>query len=350
MRVGSFDDSRNHVAFASVGMNPGRLPVGWRLSGGWERDEAGQLDQRFESLNGRFDVTLPVSPTVALVAGVGYEDIKVSSRAPLRDVNGAPVVDGNGRLVSDYGQPRQIAFDTSGLIYDAGVLWRPSRRMSLEARVGRRYDDWSYTGSWSLQATNNTAYQVAVYDSMSTVGRQLSAGLAALPTDFQVFRNPIDGGIGDCAFGAGGGTCLTPTLGNLSGFAFRNRGIALSMSSRMRPWTFGVGAGYDRRTYVANGTSFAGLDGAADETYYVYLSASRPISDRTSFGASAYSQWFSSGLGGPDTVSAGASAALAHVFVPRLTGNAAVSFNTIGQDGFNTRYFASALLGLRYGF
>ena len=177
-----------------------------------------------------------------------------------------------------------------------------------------------------------------------------AAGLAALPTDFQVFRNPIDGGIGDCAFGGQGGTCLTPTLGNLSGFAFRNRGIALSMSSRMRPWNFGVGAGYDRRTYVANSVSFAGLNGSADETYWVYVSASRPISDRTSFGASAYSQWFTSGLGGPDTVSAGASAALAHVFVPRLTGNAAVSFNTIGQDGFNTRYFASALLGLRYGF
>jgi hypothetical protein len=350
--VGSFDDSTNHSAIASIGARPGSLPFGWRVSGGWDREDAGQLDQRYEGLFARLDLTVPVSPTLALVGGVGYEDIEVSYRPPLLTPGGQPVVDGNGRLVTDDSAVRQIAFDTSGLIYDAGVLWRPSRRMSLEARVGRRYDDWTFTGSWSWQVTQNTAYQLGIYDNLSTVGRQLSAGLAALPTDFTVNRDPISGGLGGCAFGAQGGTCLTPALGNTSGFAFRSRGATLSSSSRMGGWTVGAALGYDRRTYVADGlVGIPGLDGTVDETWYAYLSASRALDERTSLGLSGYANYFDSGIAGfGDTVSAGASAALSRNFFPGLTGNAAVSYNAIDQDGFDSRTFASALLGLRYSF
>lgn len=348
--VGSFDESYNHAAIASLGMRPGLLPFGWRLSGGYERDDAGQLDQRYEGYHGRLDLTYPISPTVALLAGVGYEKIDVSYRQPLLTAGGQPVVDADGRLVSDTTRPRQIAFETDGLIYDAGVLWRPSRRMSLEAHVGRRYGDMTYTGSWSWQVTDDTAYQLGIYDSVNTLGRSLSAGLSSLPTDFDLVRNQTDGSFGGCAFGAAGGTCLTPSLANATGFAFRNRGAVLSMSSRLDRWAIGAALGYDRRTYVASGlVGIAGLDGTVDETFFASLSASRPIDDRTSFASSLYATWFDSGLG-EDAVSAGASAALSRVFLPRLTGNAAVSFNAIRQDGFNSRIFGSALLGMRYSF
>lgn len=348
--IGSFDESTNHAAIASIGMSPGRLPFGWRVSGGWDRDDAGQLDQRYEGKFGRLDVTLPVSPTLALVGGIGYEDIEVSYRPPLTDVSGVPVVDANGRLISDPAQARTIAFETSGLIYDAGVQWRPNRRVALEARVGRRYDDTVYTGSVTWQASRNTAYQLGIYDNLSTLGRSLSAGLAALPTDFEVFRNGIDGSIGSGAFGAAGGVGLTPALNNVTGFAFRNRGAALSMSSRLSAWSVGAALGYDRRTYVANGlTAIPGLDGTVDQTWYAFLSASRALSRDTSFGMSAYATYFNGGLGS-DATSAGASASLSHMFMPRLQGNAAVSFNAIDQDGFNSRAFASALLGMRYSF
>lgn len=348
--IGSFEDSINHAAIASIGMRPGALPIGWRLSGGYERDEAGQLDQRYEGYHGRLDLTFPITPTVALLGGVGYEKIEVSYAQPLLNTAGQPVVDADGRLVSDPTKPRQIAFETDGLIYDAGVLWRPSRRMSLEARVGRRYGDMSYTGSWSWQPTQNTGYQLGLYDSVNTLGRSLSSGLAALPTSFDLVRNQLDGSIGGCAFGSAGGTCLTPSLANASGFAFRNRGAVLSMSSRFSQWTLGAALGYDRRTYVANGlVGIPGLDGTVDETWFATLSASRPIDERTSFGANAYTTYFDSGLG-LDSYSSGGSAALSHNFLPRLTGNAAVSVNTIRQEGFNARIFGSALLGMRYSF
>ena len=348
--IGSFDDSINHAAIASIGMRPGPLPFGWRLSGGYDRDEAGQLDQRYEGYHGRLDLTWPVTPTVALLAGVGYEDIQVSYAQPLLNATGQPVVDADGRLVSDTTKPRQIAFETDGLIYDAGVLWRPSRRMSLEARVGRRYGDTTFTGSWSWQATQDTGYQLGIYDSVSTLGRSLSSGLAALPTSFDLVRDQVDGSIGGCAFGSSGGTCLTPSLANATGFAFRNRGAVLSTSSRLGAWTVGAAMGYDRRTYLARGLAAVGaLDGSVDETWFATVSASRPLSERTSFGANLYSTYFDSGLG-IDSYSSGGSAALSHNFLPRLTGNAAVSFNALRQEGFNARIFGSALLGMRYSF
>ncbi|MCU0729709.1 MAG: hypothetical protein MUF41_06385 [Sphingopyxis sp.] len=349
--IGSFEDSINHAAIASVGMSPGRLPFGWRVSGGYEREEAGQLDQRYEGWHVRSDLTLPVSPTLALVGGVGYEDIEVSYRPPVVNaVTGIPTTDSNGRLIADTAQPRRIAFETDGLIWDAGVLWRPSPRVSVEGRVGRRYGDWSFTGSASWMASQDTGYQLGIYDSLGTVGRSLTAGLAALPTDLEVFRNGIDGSIGSCAFGGAGGTCLTPTLGNATGFAFRNRGAVFSVSTRSRLWTMGAAFGYDRRTYVASGlTAVPGLDGAVDETFFTYLTASRPISDRTTFGMAGYATLLD-GAFGADALSAGASASLGHSFLPRLQGNAAVSINTIDQDGFNSRVFGAAQVGLRYTF
>ena len=64
-----FDDSVSHSASASVGMQPGDLPFGWSVGGGWEREDGGQLDQRFEGKYVRADVTVPVSSSLALVGG-----------------------------------------------------------------------------------------------------------------------------------------------------------------------------------------------------------------------------------------------------------------------------------------
>ena len=93
-----FDDSVSHSASASVGMQPGDLPFGWSVSGAWEREDGGQLDQRFEGKYVRADVTVPVSSNLALVGGVGYEDIEISERDAVRDINGNPVIGDDGRL------------------------------------------------------------------------------------------------------------------------------------------------------------------------------------------------------------------------------------------------------------
>lgn len=347
-----FDSSTNHVAWGSIGQRPGALPFGWQVSGGYEREDASQLDQRFEGKYARADVTVPIGPSVALLGGVGYEDIEIGQREPLLDANGVPVRDANGRFVTDPASPRQLSFDVDGLIYDAGVMWRPSHRTSLTARVGRRYGDTIYTGAFFYRADHATTLQVGVYDGLSSFGRGLSGGLAALPTQFDPTRNPVTGGINPCVFGEDGGGCLTNRLGNATSAQFRSRGVQVALASRFGGWGYGVGIGYDQRRLLVPDTSvIAALDGVKDENYYLFLSAGRRLDEQSDLSLSGYVNHFDNGApGASDVQSAGISAAYSRRFWRGLTGTAAASLSAFDQEGFNSELIGSALVGLRYNF
>ena len=60
---------------------------------------------------------------------------------------------GLGRFVTNEAAPRQIAYETDGLIWDAGVLWRPSRRTATAVAkpVGSG-------GGASFDAASQTSY------------------------------------------------------------------------------------------------------------------------------------------------------------------------------------------------
>ncbi|MBK6413599.1 hypothetical protein [Sphingopyxis sp.] len=347
-----FDSSTNHFAWASVGARPGDLPFGWQVSGGYEREDASQLDQRFEGKYARADVTMPIGPTVALLGGVGYEDIEIGQRNPVIGTNGVPVRDANGRFITDKLTPRQLSFDTDGLIWDAGVMWQPSRRTSATARVGRRYGDTIYTGSFAYRADHATTIQVGVYDGLSSPGRGLSGGLAALPTQFDPTRNPIGGTINPCVFGQDGGGCLNNQLGNATSAQYRSRGVQATIGSRFAGWSYGVGIGYDQRKLLAPLLSpIASLNGIKDENYYLFLSAGRQLDVDSDLSLTGYVNYFDNGApGASDVQSAGLSASYARRFWRGLTGTAAASLNAFDQDGFNSQLIGSALVGLRYNF
>ena len=347
-----FDDATSHAAWASIGQRPGNLPFGWQVSGGWEREDASQLDQRFEGQYVRADVTVPVGYSVALLGGVGYEDIEIGQREPLLDAGGVPVRDASGRFVTDPASPRQLSFDIDGLIWDVGVMWQPSRRTSLTAKVGRRYGDTIVTGSFAYRPNHATQIQVGVYDGISSFGRSLSGGLAALPTDFEVSRNPIDGGIGSCAFGAQGGGCLNNALGSATATQFRNRGIQALVSRRNGGWNFGVGGGYDRRRLLTPaGSVLAALNGVTDENYYAFLSAARQLDSRSDLSGSVYVNYFDNGAPtAGDVTSLGGTVTYSRRIWRTLNGTASAALNSFDQEGFNSELIGSALVGLRYSF
>ncbi|QTD56450.1 hypothetical protein [Parasphingorhabdus cellanae] len=347
-----FDDSVSHSASASVGMTPGDLPFGWSAGGGYEREDAGQLDQRFEGKYVSADVTVPVTPTVALVGGVGYEDIEISERDVLRDINGDPVVDGDGRLVTDEASPRLLSYDQDGLIWDAGVLWRPSRRTSLEARIGRRYGSTTYAGSLGYQPNENTSLNVSVYDTVSGFGGLLNDNLASLGTSFSSSRNPLSGELNGCAFGQTSSLCLNDALQSAASSSFRARGVNAQLAYGYNGWNMGVAAGYSRRRFFASQLGgLAGVDGLVDENYYANLSIGRQLDARSSIDTNVYANLLDSGFAGaPNVLALGANAAYYRQIIPGLTGTAAVGLDSFQQDGFDSELTASALLGLQYEF
>jgi len=348
----SFDDAKSHFALASVGMRSGFLPFGWTISGGYQREDANQLDQRFEGKYVRGDVTVPVAPTVALVGGVGYEHITSGQRDALRDVNGLPVTDRAGRFVTDPASPRRLSYDESGLIWDTGVVWRPSRRTFAEIRVGRRYGGTSVTGSVSYQMSNNFAFNAALYDGIQTFGRQLSNGLAALPTEFTLARTPFGGTIGGCAFStAGAGACLDPVLQSIATGTYRSRGLNAVLSYQQGPLNAGIGLGYAQRRFFAPVGALVSLNDFTDRTYYVQAFLARQIDDVSSVSANVYGNLYDAGVSGaPDVIGTGATGAYFRRFGRRVTGNVALGLFSNRIDGISSSLTGSALIGGRYDF
>ncbi len=351
--VDIFDDSIVQNANVRAGIAPRTvLPVGLGLGAGWNRQDVGNLDQRVDNKYVRGDVTLPVSRTVALVGGVGYEDVTVSSRDAILDDAGNAVLGSDGRFLTDTSQPREIAFETDGLIWDVGVMWRPSNRTSLSATVGRRYGSTTYYGNLSYAPNPRTNVNVAVYDNLTTLGGQLNSNLGGLGTNFQAFRNPISGDLNGCVASDEGGNCALAGIGSLRSAVFRNRGVTGSVSRNLGRTTLGVGLGYDRRSYIAAaGTVFADIDGLTEENYWVSAYGNRQLDRRSGVNFGATATWFESGLDNSgDGFGYSANMSYYREIIDGLSGTAALGLDGISRDEVDNFAIISALLGLRYTF
>ncbi|WP_255573743.1 preprotein translocase subunit YajC [Erythrobacter sp. SCSIO 43205] len=351
-QVDVFDDSVTYSGQIAAGTRPGDvLPVGVAVSAGGFQEDLSNLDQRVRDVYARADVTVPVTSSLAVVGGVGYEDVEVSSRDALRDANGDPIFDNNGRLVTDSSSPRLLAFDVDGLLWDVGVLWRPSSRTNLEARVGRRYDSTTYYGTFSYQPTPGDSLAIAVYDGISGFGGVINNSLSRLSSDFQVQRNPLSGDFGGLV-SSDEGVGLVGALGSIRSSAFRGRGVNASYTTQLGRMNAAIGVGYDRRTFIAAaGSALESVDGIRDESYYVTGTLSTDVGRSGALSTTAYANWFTSNSGNGDLTAVGASAAYSRNLAGRLSARAAVSLDYFDSE-FSDEDFAtaSALLGLRYDF
>ena len=352
--VDVFDESTVQVADVHAGVKPyDVLPVGLGVGAGYHREDISNLDQKIEDFHARADVTVPVTQSLALVGGVGYEDVEISSRDAVRDGNGDPVTGPGGRYVTDKGSPRILAYDVDGLIWDAGVLWRPSRRTALEAHVGRRYGSTSVYGTFAYAPNSRSAINVAVYDNVAGFGGQVNRALADLPAEFSAVRNPLTGDVGGCVATLEQSGCLSGVLGSIRSSTFRARGVMATYALEFGSISTGIGAGYDRRKYIAApGTVLAAANGVVDENYWLSAYLSGRIDARSSYSANVYANWFQPGTGfGGDTSSIGATAAYYRYLTRQLSATAALGIDGVSQDTpLGDFWTASALLGVRYNF
>ncbi len=349
-----FDESVSHSANLRAGTRPGEpWPVGVGVGAGYFQEDVSNLDQRVRDAYVRGDVTVPVRPTLAIVAGVGVEDVEVSSRDALRDAAGNPVIGSNGRYVVDEASPRVIAYEADGLIWDVGVVWRPSSRTALEAHFGHRYDSETFYGNFDWKPNSRSNLSVGVYDGIQGFGGRLTNALAVLPTDFTVVRDPVTGEITGCVNTLDGAGCLDGLFGSLRSSIFRGRGVVASYTADLGRMTAGIGAGYDRRRFIgAPGTVLELADGVVDESYFLAATLSGPVGPRGSFGLNTFANWFDSGtLGAGDAFVLGTSASYTERLYRGLSVRGAIALSMLDSDlAAEEVVTASALLGLRYDF
>lgn len=355
-RLDYYDDASSHLATASYGVQSGVVaPVGFSVGGLWQREAAGQLDQRFESRNLRGDLVLPIDRSLAIVGGVGYEHIEISQRDALVDVDGFPVVDRNGRFITDPASPRRLAFETDGVFWDAGLLWKPSARTTLEARVGRRYDSWTYIGSLSLQTGPRSGIQVGVYDSVQSFGRQVGEALSALPTAWEAATgDPFNDNYNGCVFGIVGsatGGCLNGVLQSAASANYRARGVDAVYSMTSGSTQIGIGIGYaNRRFYAPPAPVGISIDGVTDQSFYAQVFASRTLDRVSGVTGNLFLNYLESGLpGAPATWNTGATGSYYRDF-GRLRAQASAGIYNSEVEDIDSDLSAQALLGLGYRF
>nr|WP_208403046.1 hypothetical protein [Sphingomonas japonica] len=350
-----YDDATSQLLFGSVGTRAGTIaPFGITLSGAWEREEASQLDQYYDGKYARIDLVQPVSRTLAVVGGAGYEDIEIGQRDPLFDADGFPVTDRNGRFVTDPDSPVRLAYDLDGFIWDAGVVWRPSIRTMLEARVGERYGSTIYTGSLSWAVRSNASLQVGVYDGIQSFGRQLNDSLAALPTNFVSPSDPFGGQYNGCVTGGSNGatgSCLAPVFQSIATANYRARGVDAIYAVTSGNLRYGLGAGYASRRFYApdRGQGFS-IDGVIDESYYAQAFGQTTLDPQSTLAGNVYVNYFDSGLGAaPDVWGAGATGSYFRSF-GRINAGLSGGLYTFEQEGLNNQTYLQALAALGYRF
>jgi hypothetical protein len=353
-----FDESSSHIVTGSAGIAAGTvLPFGVTLSGAYDREDASQLDQSYEGWYGRGDVVLPVSRTVALRGGVGYERIESKQRDALTDADGNAVTDSNGRFVTDPASPVRIAYRTDGLIYDAGVIWRPSPRLELQANAGWRYGGETYTGLLSYQMSQDTGLRVVVYDGIETFGRQLRDGLRQMPTQFSTQPDPFGQQFSGCVFGSrpgeggsGAGACLNDAFQSVNSSSYRARGIDAVLSTARGRSSYGIGVGYsNRKLYAPRTAPGINVFGAEDESYYAQGFWSRALTRRSALDLNLFANYYDSGLVDDGVLGLGAAGSYSLNF-GRLGTIASLGVYAYDQEGFDSQVSAQALLGARYSF
>lgn len=348
-----FDHATAQSATASIGMAPGRgLPIGWTVGAGYAReDTSGRFDQDFEGMYVRGDIVVPISATLALTAGVGYEDIEASQLDFVRDGGGFPVIGPNGPT-PDPAAPRLLTYDLSGVMYDGGIIWRPNPRTELQARAGHRYGGTTYTGSLDHQFNEHQGVHIEVFDTVETFGRSLTNDYAGLPADLDFNRDPLTGGLGGCVFSqeGQGGSCFDRSLSSITGSTFRMRGASLVFSGQRGLWSYGLGAGYAHRRYARPAVPGVASFAQTDEVWSVYGSLGRQLSRYSEVNFDAFASWYSNDVD-PDTVrTLGATLSYnRRLFLERLQMLASVGIYN-SDDGTDSATNASALGGLRYTF
>ncbi|MFN3677620.1 MAG: hypothetical protein ACK4TC_16785 [Sphingomonas pseudosanguinis] len=354
-RLDYFSDSWNHMATVNASTRPGTiLPVGLSASGLYERDDARQLAQRYEGWFARGDVLYPVSPYVALTAGVGYERIESSQRDAAVDAAGRPLVDSSGRFVIAPDSPRRIAYRTDGVYYDAGVIWRPNRRTSVEGHIGERYGSLSITGTAQYEAARGVFFRASVYDGIQTFGRQMRNGLSGLPTQFVETRDAFSQQFNGCVFSTSGATpggCLNDVLQSVQTAVYRARGVDATLTMARGRSTLGFGLGYsNRRLFAPDAAPGLIVGGADDESWYAQIFFGRSLSRDSGLNVNGFVNYYASRLAGAeDVVSVGTTASYFHNF-GRLGTTASVGLYHFSVGDLTNALSAQALIAARYQF
>ncbi|MCA3255468.1 MAG: hypothetical protein INF91_07620 [Alphaproteobacteria bacterium] len=244
-------DSTNQQAVINIGNRERSRRLRWDLTGEVDIENIDLLAQRYRSYNGRFEAEYRLARKVGLLASVGYEDIRNTQLAFQTDILGRPIVGPDGSFVVDTARGRNILFDESGVTYQGGLIWTPSRRTKVDLRAGQRYGDLNLSAQASWRPSKRIGIDLSYGDNIQSFGRLLTQEVGGIPTSFLI---PSSGFLASngCILGTDPttGTCIGNAVQSVTNAQFRNRQAQLVISGAKGRTRYAATAQVSQRRYL----------------------------------------------------------------------------------------------------
>ena len=277
----------------------------------------------------------------------------------------APLVGPDGDFIPNPTAPRVTTYKQSGLVWNAGFRYAPSRRTLVELRAGQRFADLVVTGMLRQEFRNGLVITGSLSDGIETFGSILTRIVNGVPVSFVSNGR---GGTGGCAGGlAPGGGCLGGQTETVTSGVFRSRIGELSAELRRGATTYGIQYSYLNRRYLDAGSTAtsiaADLSQREDVTNRFSVRAEHRLTGRSTVTGEAFYGIYSFGLGrggDRDYLSADAryNLKISRAFdvfsnltlTEQLVGPTQLApLDTLGSTR-NDRFLASLAFGARYNF
>lgn len=181
--------------------------------------------------------------------------INLAGQRVLVDIT--PVIDADGNFVADPTAPRRTLYKDSGLVWNVGARYTPSRRTNLELRVGQRFSSLVVTGTVSHRLRENLSIYGQLSDGIETFGNILTQTIDGIPTSFAIGRTR-PGFQGGCVIGvdlSDETQCIDGQTQSITSGVFRSRIGTLGVTYDRGRTNYSLNYTYNAREYLDQGAT-----------------------------------------------------------------------------------------------
>ncbi|MBB4630664.1 hypothetical protein [Sphingosinicella soli] len=254
--IGSrLSDSVTQTADLTLASTRATNTFNWSLTAQGTREDVDQLNQKYRGYSAGGEIGYRLSRKFELIASGGYEDIDNTQDSILFDpITGLPDLDEDGRFQVDPAMPRRTAYDFSGIYWNGGFRFTPSRRTSLEFRAGERYGSANFFLDFNHRSRNGMSVRANFQQTLNSFSRLLTQSFNGVP--FNVVRvGGLDQlGVPFCVIGidpeSDDGGCLGGFTQSLTPATFKSDRGLLMVSRKLEAFTWSASVYYDKRRYV----------------------------------------------------------------------------------------------------
>lgn len=225
----SAGDSYGHDVSLRIGSGESFRRLRWTLTNSFSHDRRDVLNEVFRTYQTVLDGEYALSRSISLLGSIGYDDTRSTSDTSFTNTT------------------RFVSYNESGVVYDGGLRWSPSRRTDVSVRVGRRFGSTTINSEANWAPASGLRLSAAYNDTIDTFGRLFTTQIGGIS-----ISQLQSGGARNSRIGVANLIGIDP-LTNLP-FIFGSQSIN---NATTRARTGQLSLSLDRRNWSGNATVFA---------------------------------------------------------------------------------------------